>query len=152
MTNWKRCIDFVMKWEGGFQNYHSDPGNWTGGEVGSGEQKGTKYGISAAAYPNLDIYNITKELAEELYRRDYYIASGADKLEWPLDLLVFDTAVLHGVGTATSWFEEVGLNPYAFAARRMRSYSKSDNFERFGRGWLNRLVDLMNTIGQDYSR
>lgn len=31
----------------------NDPGNWTGGEIGKGECKGTNYGISAASYPDL---------------------------------------------------------------------------------------------------
>src|SRR5260370_488052 len=37
----------------------------------AGEQKGTKYGISARAYPNEDIKNLTKQRAAELFQRDY---------------------------------------------------------------------------------
>jgi lysozyme family protein len=53
--------------EGGFQNRADDPGNFTP----TGEQRGTKYGISAAAYPNEDIKNLTKQRAGELFQKDY---------------------------------------------------------------------------------
>jgi hypothetical protein len=32
-----------------------DPGNWTGGAIGKGELRGTKWGISAQTYPQIDI-------------------------------------------------------------------------------------------------
>ena len=41
--------------EGGFDDDARDRGNWTGGRIGVGELKGTKYGVSAAAFPDLDI-------------------------------------------------------------------------------------------------
>lgn len=39
----------------------NDKGNWTGGRVGVGQLKGTKYGISAAAYLHLGIKSLTLE-------------------------------------------------------------------------------------------
>ena len=44
--------------EGGYSTDRRDPGNWTGGKVGVGVLKGTKYGIAANTYPNLDIKNL----------------------------------------------------------------------------------------------
>lgn len=144
--NWGRSRDFVLAQEGGYQNNPDDPGNWTGGEKGVGELKGTKYGISAASYPNLDIRNLALSDAIAIYRRDYWQASGADQLPWPACLLVFDTAVLHGVGAAKQWLQEVGPNPYTFTAKRLRVYTNSQNWHAFGAGWVNRVAALLDAM------
>jgi lysozyme family protein len=141
--NWQRSREFVRRWEGGYQNNPADIGNWTGCAVGKGENKGTNFGISACSYPELDIPNLTMAEADAIYFKDYWQASGADKLPWPYCLLVFDTAVLHGVGAAQKWQQEVGDNAYAFAAKRMRVYTKLGNWSEFGAGWTNRVADLL---------
>lgn len=138
-----RVMSFVERWEGEYQNHPQDIGNWTGCAVGKGELKGTKYGISACSYPELDIENLTREQARAIYRRDYWQASGAAQLPWPANLLVMDTAVLHGVGTAQKWLKEVGADPYAFAAKRLHVYTKLNGWPDFGRGWVNRTGDLL---------
>lgn len=140
---WERSYAFTAGWEGGFQNVRNDKGNWTGGQVGVGELKGTNWGISAASYPHLDIKNLTKEQAKDIFHRDYWIASGAHELDWPGCLIVFDTAILHGVGTAQSWLNEAGPNPLFFAARRLRSYTQSDNWHFWGNAWTRRVADLL---------
>lgn len=145
---WQRSRAFVRKWEGDYQNVENDSGNWTGGAVGVGELKGTKYGISAASYPHLDIKNLTIEQADEIYFRDYWQASGADKLPWPACLIVFDTAVLHGVGTARVWQKEVGTNALAIAAKRLRVYTRMENWHYWGAGWTNRVADLLEVAAQ----
>jgi len=141
--NWARSIAFTARWEGGYQNVENDVGNWTGGAVGVGENRGTNFGVSAASYPHLDIKNLTREQAHEIFKRDYWQASGADKLSWPACLIVFDTAILHGVGTAKAWQAEVGTNAFAFAAKRLRVYPKLANWDYWGRGWVNRVADLL---------
>ena len=146
---WQRSREFVRRWEGGYQNNPADIGNWTGCEVGKGQNKGTKFGISACSYPQLDIANLTMEQADAIYFREYWQASGADKLPWPYCLLAFDTAVLHGVGTAKKWVEEVGDNPYAFAAKRLQVYTKLKNWKDFGAGWTNRTADLLWEAGKE---
>jgi lysozyme family protein len=86
--------------EGGFQNLHNDRGNWTGGQVGAGLLKGTKYGISAAQFPTLDIENLTPEQAIEIYVEGYWktLYSQIDSQEIANKLA--DLGVLFGVGTA----------------------------------------------------
>lgn len=141
--NWTRSREFVKRWEGGYQNNPNDIGNWTGCAVGVGINKGTKFGISACAYPELDIVNLTMQQADAIYFRDYWQASGADKMAWPYCLIVFDTSVLHGVGAAQTWLDEVGANPYAFVSKRLRVYTNSANWSNFGAGWVNRVADLL---------
>lgn len=141
--NWTRSRAFVRKWEGGYSDNPEDHGNWTGGQKGVGELKGTKYGISAASYPQLDIRNLTMAEADAIYFRDYWQASNAASYPWPYCLLAFDTAVLHGVETSRKWQKEVGDSPLAFAAKRLRVYTKLDNWDEFGAGWTNRVADLL---------
>lgn len=142
--NWARSIAWVLRWEGGFQNNPADHGNYRP----DGTLVGTNFGISARSYPTLDIPNITRQQAIDIYRRDYWTPSGASALAWPLCLLVMDTAVLHGVGAATQWLKEVGPNPYAFAAKRLRVYTHSDNWQAFAAGWINRAAELLEEMGK----
>ena len=144
---WQRSREFVRRWEGGYTDNPEDHGNWTGGRKGVGELKGTNYGISAASYPNLDIRNLTLAQADDIYFRDYWQASGADKLPWPYCLLAFDSAVLHGVGASRKWQAEAGDNAYAFAAKRLRVYTKLDNWHYYGAGWVSRVADLLEVAG-----
>jgi lysozyme family protein len=97
--------DIVLGTEAGYTANPHDPGNWTGGAVLSGDCKGTKYGISAAAYPHLDIANLTIDAARDIYRRDYWDVVGCDSLPPAVALVVFDGAVNSGVGTSARWLQ-----------------------------------------------
>lgn len=73
MAEFKPAVEeLIRRYEGGFQKREDDPGNWTGGAIGKGELKGTKYGISAASFPDVDIENLTLDQAEALYLRDWW--------------------------------------------------------------------------------
>ena len=61
-------IDNVLESEGGYVNDKND----AGGE--------TNLGISKRAYPDLDIKNLTREQAKQLYYQDYWTPSKADQL------------------------------------------------------------------------
>jgi lysozyme family protein len=67
MADAKIAINLTLVHEGGFQNDPGDPGNWTGGAQGVGELKGTKFGISAHEFPDLDIKNLTQDQAIDAY-------------------------------------------------------------------------------------
>jgi lysozyme family protein len=106
MTAFEKAFGLVVGYEGGFCNERADPGNWTGGAVGRGQLRGTKFGISAAAYPAEDIANLSLGAAAAIYRRDYWDYVKGDKLPPPLALLVFDAAVNNGVERAAGWLQE----------------------------------------------
>lgn len=138
-ADWRRAIDWVLRWEGGLSTDPNDPGNWYDGKL-----VGTKYGISAAAWGGMyDIPSLTLEQAQAIYRQHYWQASGAHKLAWPLSLLVMDTAVLHGVGAATAWLRETGPDPLAFAARRLGVYVESSLWHAYGNAWVRRVAELL---------
>lgn len=77
-----------------------DPGNWTGGRVGKGDLKGTKYGISAAAFPDLEIQELSLEAARSLYYKHYWKAPGFGWLPGTLSIRVADVGVTSGQNTA----------------------------------------------------
>lgn len=87
--------------EGGFTADPNDSGNWTGGAVGVGVLKGTKWGISAASYPQLDIKNLTIADAKAIYLRDWWNANGYQRFaSHDVAAKVFDMAVNMGAGMA----------------------------------------------------
>jgi lysozyme family protein len=87
--------------EGGYQDMTNDSGNWTGGHVGVGELKGTKYGISAHEFPNEDIKNLTVDRAAEIYQQGYWKQNYSSIQDQHIANKLFDLGVLFGVGTAT---------------------------------------------------
>ena len=95
------AVAIVLAHEGGFQNRRDDPGNWTGGRIGAGALKGTKYGISAAAYPTLDIAALSPEEAAAIYRREWWERFGFGRLPPPLAAKLLDAAVNIGIAPAT---------------------------------------------------
>lgn len=106
MDNFDRIFDLVAAHEGGFTEDPADPGNWTGGQTGVGSCRGTKFGISAAAYPDLDIASLTLDIAKEIYRCDYWVRIAGDELPPALALLAFDAAVNNGTGHAVRWLQQ----------------------------------------------
>lgn len=97
---------WILTAEGRFTKDPADNGNWTGGRRNEGTLKGTKYGISAASYPLLDIENLTHEQAREIYRRDYWDKLRCGEMPLPLGLALFDAAVNHGPGRAARWMQQ----------------------------------------------
>ena len=90
----------VVGEEGGYTRDTRDPGNWTGGAVGAGTVRGTKFGISAAAFPQLDIAALDLGQARDIYRRRYWDAVRAALMPPALAVVMFDTAVLMGTSGA----------------------------------------------------
>ena len=82
------CIDKVLEHEGGYVN---DP-NDLGGE--------TNFGISKKAYPDLDIKNLTRDEAKEIYRKDYWDRFKIEKMPEALRYIYFDMVLNMGYGNA----------------------------------------------------
>lgn len=158
-----RC---VLGEEGGFSDNPADPGNWTGGAVGSGERRGTKYGISAAAYPSLDIAALSLDQAKSLYRADYWTKAGCHFMRPSLALMVFDAAVNSGAARSVAWLQDAlgvatdgQFGPHTLAAlnawgadvdalcadvlaARIGFLASLPTWRAFGVGWSRRLAHL----------
>ena len=159
-----RCFAITVGHEGGQLDLNpNDSGNWTGGSVGYGELRGSKFGISAAAYPSLKISDLTLEQAKNLYFQDYWTPVSGDALPLPLAVLVFDAAVNNGIHRATIWLQvalDVGadglIGPVTLAAAHNRGVDACPAFlaqriyfmaglpawHDFGLGWSRRLAAL----------
>lgn len=160
--NFDKAFELVVGHEGGFTDNRKDAGNWTGGKVGVGTLKGTKYGIAANSYPNLDIKNINLDQAKAIYKRDYWDRIKADQLPDALRFHVFDMAVNAGVSRGVKLLQKtVGtaedgiIGPATIGAanridmdyavqvynsNRIEFYTSLGSFSDFGRGWMNRVA------------
>ena len=149
--------------EGEFSDDPNDKGNWTSGKVGEGELVGTKWGISAAAYPAIDIRGLRLEKAKEIYWRDYWHVVRGDSLPPRLAMVVFDCAVNQGTHVAAKLLQTaVGCDAdgivgpltlakvreheqddliVMFQALRALRYTKASDFSKFGKGWMRRLFN-----------
>ncbi|HUC16979.1 MAG TPA: glycosyl hydrolase 108 family protein [Acetobacteraceae bacterium] len=165
-TPFETAFNWVVGVEGDYTNDPGDPGNWTGGAVGSGQCNGTKYGISAASYPTLDIANLTEAEAEAIYQRDYWTPIQGDSLPQALALVIFDAAVNSGVSQSVQWLQVVigattdgNLGPETLAAmngwtggadslcsevlaQRIAALGDDSNWNTFGLGWSRRCAAL----------
>lgn len=125
----------------------------------------TKYGISHKSYPTLDIRKLSKEQAYRIYEQDYWDDLGLGSLPGPVAFVVFDSAVNQGPRAAivllqvtlgirvdgimgpetreATWRKDPGWLVQRFSARRLRLYSETQNYRRFGDGWINRSLDTM---------
>lgn len=164
MITFEDAVDIILSKEGGFQDDKDDKGNWTGGDIGKGILKGTKFGISAAAYPDLNIKALKRSEAVVIYRRDYWEKLRAEQLPDSLRLTVFDMAVNAGISRAVKLLQQtckveedgilgpvtisqaqfIGLAAYT---KTRKDYYKKITVEdpkklKYLDGWINRTLQI----------
>lgn len=163
------AIKRVLEHEGGFGDDPRDPGNWTGGAQGVGELNGTKYGISAAKFPDLNIRNLTEAEAIKIYRELYWNKCSCDSLPPALAVMTFDAAVQHGADKEShdapamlqrslGAIPDGNIGPKTleaankldvkkslrnFFVERVIHYSNNRNWTVYKQGWMKRLGDVM---------
>jgi len=136
MKDFDRAMEFVFRWEGGYVFDPDDPG---------GE---THWGISRRAYPMLDIKDLTRDEAKDIYRHSYWERAGCGALPWPLNLVVFDTAVNMGAGRARDFLSRTRYWQ-DYIIERIDYYSRVLGRKTYLRGWINRSVALYRTAAGD---
>lgn len=169
MSGFATALPVVLGVEGGFSDHPNDRGG------------ATNFGVTESVYhdwlrsmgrPIRPVRDITLEEAEQLYHRDYWVEAKCDALPWPVSLVVFDSAVNHGVGRARRLLQEALcvkvdgiIGPVTLAAAagadarwlvndilwlRVGLYRElaADRTQLgFLRGWLARLVHLREEVG-----
>lgn len=157
--------------EGGYSTDRRDPGNWTGGRVGVGTLKGTKFGLAANTYPNLDIKNLTLAQAKAIYKKDWWDKLGADGMHSAIVFQLWDFAINAGRSRAIKELQQaVGVSadgiigPQTLAAvnshdlndvilsltaERLKFYTSLSTFKTYGKGWTNRVADNLKYAAQD---
>lgn len=152
MENFDRAFAIVVGCEGGYIN---DPDD-AGGE--------TKFGITKRSYPGLNIKSLTVDQAKNLYLRDYWTPIHGDKMPWPLCCYAFDSAVNQGVSasihmtqqavgakadgaigpkTLAAYAASTAAHAASLMALREARYRNTRGFNKFGKGWLNRLARVI---------
>ena len=148
MSKFDEIIEGVLKHEGGYVNDPTD----LGGE--------TNFGITKRFYPDVDIKNLTKEGAKEIYKKDYWDRNKVD-----------DMCVNQGRGTAVKVLQRAingkggkisvdgGFGPgtkgalakYKPSVERVRCYrlkhyydlvNRKPEQERFLFGWYRRTLEV----------
>lgn len=157
--------------EGNYQCDRQDRGNWTSGVIGRGELKGTKFGLSAMTYPDLDIKNLTMEEARAIYRRDFWEKLDMSQMRRATAYQFFDASINHGVHNATRMLQEAaGAKPdgfigpktlaavkamdlddmlMLFLSKRLNFMTDISTFDRYGRGWSRRIAKNLEYAAQD---
>jgi len=143
--------------EGGYANHPSDPGGETMWGVTKAVAKENGYDGPMKSLP--------VDVAQAIYKRQYWDAVRADELPESVRYAVFDGAVNSGVGQSVLWLQracgasadgKIGPRTIAAAyamdgdkllaailAQRLRFMTTLHNWPAFGRGWARRICDLM---------
>lgn len=144
------AVNFVLSAEGGFSDDSQDAGGQT------------KFGISKHGYPDVDIPNLTREQAVDIYKRDFWDRLQCGELPHGLDIVFFDCAINQGPVPAVRMLQNA-LKVTAdgimgaitiraaqnapdvlqeFLARRMYAYSVIPQVLRYGLGWFRRIASV----------
>ena len=156
-TTFEEIIEQVLEHEGGYVN---DPHD-AGGE--------TNFGIAKKFNPDVDIKNLTKEGAKEIYYEKYWKPSKADKVPDQLKHIYFDMVVNFGKRGAVKVLQQAavakghkiavdgGIGPNTLKAiqnvetDRVRAYRvlkfaniviKKPTQEKFWLGWFRRAIGV----------
>jgi lysozyme family protein len=158
MANFAKAVEALIQREGGFVNDPSD----SGGE--------TKFGISKRSYPALDIPNLTKQDAADIYFADFWSPAGCDGMPQVVAEAVLDFAVTSSVKRSAKTVQQaagvladgvigpdtlaaIAAHPDLIAARftilRMAFYAdlarKQKKNQKFLAGWILRSAEVLGT-------
>ena len=111
------------------------------------------FGINQAYHPGVDVSKLTKDQARDIYKRQYWDAIEADKLDPRLQHMAFDTAVISGPAKAKELLAASGGDPAKFMQLREQfeeGLVKSDpaKYGKYQQSWANRRADLRGGNGQ----
>ena len=152
-------IEVVLHHEGGYVNDPDDPG---------GE---TNFGIAKRSHPDVDIANLTKEGAKEIYYEDYWCGNKVPHMPDDLKHIYFDMCVNQGRGRAVKILQRAcnakgadlavdggfgpgtkgALETYKPSLERVRCYrlkhyydlvNRKPEQERFLFGWFKRALSV----------
>lgn len=127
------------------------------GKVDDPDDRGgrTAYGVTQRAFTSWlksqnrasrDVWTIKMPEVEAIYYRDYWLRAGCQWRDWPLDLLLFDAAVNHGVSRAVKLVIQSDGSPIKYLDARVAFYHaivrNRPSQAKFLRGWLNRAEAL----------
>lgn len=138
-TDAASAINFVMdKFEGSALVAHD------------GNKGASKYGINQSANPTIDIKNLTRDEAAQIYKTQYWDQINADSLPDNMKLQAFDTAVNFGVPKAQAMIEASGNDPQRLAELRQAEHARlvaadPQTYGKYQKSWANRDMTFAKT-------
>ncbi len=135
------CLNFTLKYEGGFSNHPSDPGGATMKGVTLETYRRYRPGATVS-----DLKRISDADLGRIYRIGYWDAVRADDLPAGVDLAAFDVAVNSGPGRARQLLSATAGEPSpaarvrAICRRRLSFLQGLRTWSTFGRGWSARVA------------
>lgn len=127
-------------------------GGYTASDGNSGAP--ANFGINQRANPDIDVKNLTKERAAEIYKTRYWDKIGGDNLPAGLQGTAMDAAVNQGVGNAKKWIEQSGGDPARFNELRRAHYESllaKPEYAKYRKTWMQRLEHYENGGGAEGS-
>lgn len=165
------CLAFALRWEGGWSNHPSDRGGATMRGV---IQRVYDAYRREAGLPKQSVRHLSEAELQAIYRRWYWDRVHGDDLPPPLDLILFDTGVNMGTGTAVKLLQkalgitvdggfgaataaalhracalEVAQKYFALREARYRGIASRNGQHVFLKGWLNRLNALREAVAEE---
>lgn len=159
----QQIFDRLIGHEGGYVNDLQDPGGETNWGV-------TKRTAQANGYTG-NMKTMTRQQAYEIYRRAFWLRYNCEQMPDAVAYQFFDAAVNHGFGNASRMLqravgvlddgiigkyslEAINRNPISdtlmvLNGERLNFYTRLKNFERFGKGWVNRVAQNLRYGAQD---
>jgi len=160
-SNFNKCLDIILKHEGGYVNHPSDPGGMTNlGVTKRVYEEWVGHDVDESVMRSLTIDDVAP-----IYKRNYWDKVKGDELPSGLDLCVFDFGVNAGTGRAAKYLQSIigatadgAIGPRTikllgdyldkhtvedlvehYQADRQSYYERLKHFETFGRGWTRRV-------------
>lgn len=159
----QQIFDRLIGHEGGYVNDPRDPGGETNWGV-------TKRTAMANGYTG-NMRTMTRQQAYEIYRRAFWLRYNCEQMPDAVAYQFFDAAVNHGFGNASRMLqravgvlddgiigkyslEAINHNPISdtlmvLNGERLNFYTRLKNFDRFGKGWVNRVAQNLRYGAQD---
>lgn len=144
-----QMLKFVLAREGGYSNNKDD----LGGETNKGITHTTYDSYRRSkGLPTQSVKYMTEDEMQDIYYKNYYKASGADKIDNPrLSMYVFDTAVNMGVSVAKNLYKKSGDNLEKFEQLRRDKYNAyaeaKPSQKKWLQGWQNRVTHVKDFAG-----
>lgn len=157
MSDFKECLDLVLKSEGGYVNHPSDPG----GRTNLGVTQKVWEDFLGHPVSEADMRSLTPEKVAPLYEQKYWRPCYGEVLPRGLNFLVFSMGINAGTGRSVKLFQQslgcvadgiigpktrelirasdVSKLIAKFSETRREYYRSLKLFPTFGKGWLNRV-------------
>ena len=161
--SFKQIFDRLIGPEGGYVDDPRDPGGETNWGV-------TKRTAQANGYTG-NMKTMTRQQAYEIYYRAFWLRYNCEQMPDAVAYQFFDAAVNHGFGNASRMLqravgvlddgiigkyslEAINRNPISdtlmvLNGERLNFYTRLKNFDRFGKGWVNRVAQNLRYGAQD---